>query len=79
MNSGCPECSGNKKSPLTFKKEVKEKFPNIELIEDYKKSGERIKCKCLLCGYVWTPFPYNLLKSKGCPKCHNKFHSGDSL
>lgn len=79
LNSGCPECSGNKKSPLTFKKEVKEKFPNIELIEDYKKSGERIKCKCLLCGYVWTPFPYNLLKSKGCPKCHNEFHNADSL
>ncbi len=71
LNSGCPECSGNKKSPLTYKKELQKRFSNIELISDYQKSSERVMCKCNICGYIWSPFPYNLSRSKGCPKCHN--------
>ncbi len=70
LNSGCPECSGNKKSHKTFENEVKARFPYIDLISTYQKSGTRIKCKCTLCGYIWNPLPFNLLKRKtGCPNC----------
>lgn len=70
LNSGCPECSGNKKSHKSFENEVKARFPYIDLISTYQKSGTRIKCKCNLCGFIWDPFPFNLLKRKtGCPNC----------
>ena len=67
--SGCPECAGNKKTHLVYSKELKDKFPNIELLNEYQKSGIRIRCRCENCKYEWTPFPYNLLKGKGCPRC----------
>jgi len=70
LNSGCPECSGNKKSPTTFERQVREKFPTLELLSEYTKSSQRVSCRCRVCGYEWSPFPYNLLKSKGCPKCN---------
>lgn len=66
---GCPMCSGNIKSPKTYAREVSEKFPHIELLLNYQKSSIRVTCRCKVCGYEWSPFPYNLLKSKGCPKC----------
>ncbi|MGL4852489.1 MAG: zinc-ribbon domain-containing protein [Tannerellaceae bacterium] len=69
LKSGCPECSGNIKTPLVYKKELKEMFPYIELLTDYQASGKRIECRCSKCEYVWSPFPYNLLRGKGCPKC----------
>lgn len=70
LNAGCPECAGNIRSTVSFKKELHQKFPYITLIGNYKKSSVKITCKCTLCGYEWTPFPYNLLRSKrGCPKC----------
>lgn len=72
LGSKCPECSGNIKSPQSYKKEVVSKFPTIELLSDYKKSNMRISCRCKLCGYEWQPFPFNLLRGKGCPKCKNE-------
>lgn len=72
LNSGCPECSGNIKSSKTYEKEVAEKFPNIKLLSNYEKSNVKVNCQCQICGYEWTPFPYNLLKGKGCPECNKK-------
>ena len=69
LNSGCPECAGNIKTPIVYRKELYDKFPYIELLADYQGSGKRVKCKCTKCGYTWSPFPYNLLRGKGCPKC----------
>lgn len=69
LNSGCPECAGNIKTTLTYSKELYNKFPNIELLSEYKKSSEKIECRCNICGYVWTPYPHHLLKGKGCPAC----------
>lgn len=69
LNSGCPECAGNLKTPLVYKKEFNEKHPNIELLSNYVKSSKKIFCRCLICGYEWQPFPFNVLKGKGCPKC----------
>ena len=72
LNSGCPECSGNIKSSKTYEKEVVEKFPNIKLLSNYEKSSVKVNCQCQICGYEWTPFPYNLLKGKGCLECNKK-------
>lgn len=72
LNSGCPECSGNIKTHKTYSNEVFQKFPNIVLLSEYKKSSTRVDCKCKECGYEWSPFPYNLLKGKGCPECYKK-------
>lgn len=70
LHSGCPECSGNIKSDMTYRQELAERFPYIELLSEYKKSSEKVKCKCLKCGYEWESYPFNLLKRKnGCPKC----------
>lgn len=65
----CPYCSGNKKHPKDYEDELKKIFPNIEIIEPFKKSNIRIKCRCNICGNIWEPYPYSLLKSKGCPNC----------
>lgn len=72
LGSGCPECSGNKKSHDTYLKEVQTKFPTISLLDKYQKSSIKVTCKCNMCGYIWQAFPYNLLKSKGCKQCLNK-------
>ena len=69
LKTQCPYCSGNKKHPKDYENELKEKFPNISIIEPFKKSSIRIKCKCDFCGHIWEPYPYILLKSKGCPNC----------
>lgn len=69
LGSGCPECAGNKKSHKVYEKEIAQKFPAIKLLSKYEKSNIRIKCQCKICGHIWTPFPYNLLKGKGCPIC----------
>lgn len=70
LHSDCPECAGNKKSHTAFAMQVNEKFPTIELLTEYSKSSQRVKCRCKVCGYEWSPFPYNLLKGKGRPKCY---------
>ncbi len=71
LHSGCPECSGNIKSDASYREELAQYFPNIELLNEYKKSSERVTCRCKLCGYEWDAFPYNLLKhKKGCTNCN---------
>lgn len=56
-----------------FKKRLAKINPNIEVIGEYKSITTPIACKCLVCGYgsdgEWTPYPNNLEKGKGCPKC----------
>lgn len=66
---GCIFCNGGKKHPKDFEEEVHLLFPYITIIQPFKKSSIRIICKCNNCGHIWRPFPYGLLKSKGCPKC----------
>ena len=69
LNSGCPECAGNIKTPLVYRKELKEKYPYIELLSEYEKSSIKVSCRCTVCDYKWQPFPINVLRGKGCPKC----------
>lgn len=72
LNSGCPECAGNIKTPLVYRKELKEKFPYIELLNDYEKTSVKVSCRCTICGNKWQPFPFNVLRGKGCPKCKGR-------
>ena len=70
---GCIYCSRRgKKHPKDYEDELHTKFPKIKILRPFTKSSERIECKCEECGYVWQPYPYSLLKSKGCPNCKKR-------
>ena len=71
LHTGCPYCSGNKKHPKDYEAELRAKHPNIILLKPFHKTSERVECQCQKCGHLWSPFPYNLLKYKGCPRCKN--------
>lgn len=66
---GCVYCNGGKKHSKDFEEEVRKLFPYITIIQPFQKSSIKISCKCNNCGHVWNPYPYGLLKSKGCPNC----------
>ena len=42
---------------------------NIEILETYKNSRTKIKCKCKIDGHIWDIRPCNLLNGEGCPIC----------
>lgn len=46
--------------------------PNIEITSRYKNSKTKVCARCLVCGYEWTPFPYNLTSGEGCMMCGRK-------
>lgn len=53
----------------TFKAAVTEKFPEIELLEQYVDNSTKIKVKCNDCGTEWYATPNKLLTNRGCPHC----------
>lgn len=67
----CPVCYGNiQKTTDTYKKELKQVNPNIEVIGEYINNRTKIKCKCLLCNNEFMGDPKNMLYSNyGCPFC----------
>lgn len=70
---GCPQCAGTiKKNNTQFVNDLKLLFPNIESLEEYRSSNEKIHVKCLICNYIWAIRPHDLLRSKGCPSCRKK-------
>ena len=58
-----------KKTHEKFIEEMKNKNPNIEILGTYVGAQTKIKCKCLIDGYIWDVKPANLLSGRGCPKC----------
>ncbi len=74
---GCPACYdlrrglSNRHSEEDFVKLLNERNPNIEPLEAYRGSKERIKCRCKKCNYVWNPKATYIIKTKpsGCPRC----------
>lgn len=42
---------------------------NIEFLEEYSGSKNRIKCRCTIDGYEWNPLARNLLEGHGCKMC----------
>lgn len=70
---GCIYCNKRgKKHPKDYEDELHKKFPLIKILRPFTKSSERIECLCEICGHIWNPYPYILLKSIGCPNCQNK-------
>lgn len=69
---GCKECQYDKKR-LSFedcKKELSNISPMIQILStDYKNTDQKIKCKCLLDGYIWYSTWSRLKRGHGCAKC----------
>lgn len=78
--TGCPNCKGERisesqrKSIETFKQEMYELAPNIEIIGEYINNKTNIRCRCRSCGYEWEGTPSNLLKMtrNNCRNCQAK-------
>lgn len=64
-----------KDSEEDFKKKLKEKNPQIVLLDSYINSRTKIKFRCLKCGNEWKTVPHTLVSGHGCPKCSRKEQS----
>lgn len=73
---GCPKCVGlAKPTHEEFMKKFYKKnkhAQDIEILGTYVNANTRIKCKCKIDGYEWSPKPNHLLTGYGCPKCAGK-------
>ena len=58
-----------KKTHEEFVLEMKKVNPNIEIVEKYKTTNDKITCKCSIHNYFWESYPYDLLRGRGCIKC----------
>ena len=43
--------------------------PNVEIIDEYVNSNEKIRVKCKVCDNVWYASPSKLLVGRSCPVC----------
>lgn len=71
-SANCPKCSHSyRRTHEEFNQELKEKFPNIEIIKGkFENIRSIMTFKCLECGNIWKSTPNRILSSKfGCPKC----------
>lgn len=41
----------------------------IEILSEYTRAVDRIKCRCKICNHMWEPTATELLRGSGCPKC----------
>lgn len=67
----CPVC--NKKyryNTKAFIEKISIINPYIKVIGEYVSNAEKIKCKCTLCGYIWSPSADKLMQGQGCPECN---------
>ena len=52
-----------------FKEWMRIHKPEIELLQDYTYSKQKISCRCLNCNYIWEITPNSLKRGQGCPEC----------
>lgn len=71
-NGNCPYCLNRRKDTNSFKEEMKNINPNIEILGEYINDHTKIKCKCLIDEYEWDGIPNNLLRGEGCKKCASR-------
>ena len=50
---------------------------SIIFLTNYKRSTDKIKCKCLKCDNIWHATPHMLLQDHGCPKCAKSIKSNE--
>ena len=73
----CPNCWEIRrgisliKSNAEFLSDLTKVNPYVLPLEPYKKSKERIRCRCELCGCEWKATPNALLRGNGCPDCNH--------
>ena len=60
---------GRKKTHEEFVEELRKVNPYIEVIGTYKDSHEKIKCRCIKCGHIWSSVAGQLLRGSICPEC----------
>lgn len=58
-----------RKTHEQYEKELYEKNPHIKPREKYIGRDKPIEHECLICGYFWSPKPFNSLSGTGCPNC----------
>ena len=61
---------GRKKTHEEFVEELRKVNPYIEVIGTYKGTHEKIKCRCLKCGHIWSSVAGQLLRGSICPECN---------
>ncbi len=67
---GCAKCAGvYQKTPEDYRKELGERFPEYETLEDYINNYTKILHKHKTCGHEWKVTPTTILRDHGCPKC----------
>ncbi len=71
LKKPCVYCS-HKKLRETFKEEMKEINPNIEILSEYINWDTKLKCRCKIDGYEWYGRPSVLLYGGGCKICGHK-------
>ena len=69
----CPYCAKNQKfTTVSFKNELKNILPSINILEEYVNNHTKIKCECTHCKKIFYKIPDALLKGYGCSYCDNK-------
>ena len=58
-----------KKTNEEFLAELAIKNPNVEALEPYQGSNEKIYFRCRKCNHPWPARPRHILAGHGCPKC----------
>lgn len=63
-----PKTLYNKKSTYSFSEELKELFPEVELVGEYINSREKVTLKCSQ-GHTWEALPTNIISHNSGGKC----------
>lgn len=69
FRTGCPICDGKALNDSKFKMRIKEKYPDIEILNEYVNSHTVMKCICHKCGLKFEKQAITLQKN-GCAKCN---------
>jgi len=67
----CKYCNGSKLKDV-FSDRVYSANPTIEVLSEYTRWENKVKCRCKTCGYEWDARPSVILYGGGCPKCGRK-------
>lgn len=62
-----------KKTTEEYKEQLKTKYPNLEILQEYINADTKILHRCRECGYERKIAPHILYQTKyGCPRCANE-------
>ena len=55
-----------------YQEKLKLISPNLELLDEYTVSNDKLKHKCNICNGEFYATPNNILRGRGCPYCVGK-------